>query len=438
MNTGNKIMSGLLASGGGVAAAFIGHAAHWAYWPVPLAVAAGVDLMVIAARSSPAPGRAFAESADEGYVPHTGPHREDAVRNVRLQSLTPDYDFLFSATVRWRPLDDARLRQNSVNANPGALAATAIIERARAVALNEYPEFHPEARNHLATALGHTEPDPTGLVEACAINVSLIVPPEDLDRVTQQTRLRKEAELWARRREFERERRSYFAEDVFKSTGSAVVWMLAQEGHSTQDIHRTVGMIGPLARLSAAANETEVSELYHDLAFPPSPAEEEPEESIGPFDPVFGNPAAGCGPAAEPSAAQPPLEPDEENAADRLADRVAEAIRDFAATAGSEQSTLFGRQMARVFDGIEHPDTAALIRDAFGISVRATAAATATGTTTRPGAAKEDPGSQNGFAWAVNQRTAPEPATSAEPENKAEANAIDGYDPWGEHANDVY
>ena len=449
MSTGNKILPALFAGAGGIIAAYFGHAAHWLYWPVPLAVAAGADLIIAVWPGPRTPSSAEA-SADDSYMPRlVGPHREDAVRGVRLQSLTPDYDFLFSATVRWRPIDAAHAQVSAANANPGALAATAIIERARAVVMNEYPEFHPEAQNRLATALGHTLPDPTGRVEACAINVLLTVPPEDLDRVTQFTRLRKEAELWALRRKFEQERRSYFTDDVFKNTGSAVVWMLAQEEHSTQDIHRTVGMIGPLARLSAAANETEVSELYRDLAFPPGPVEPEQEEPDPSFDPVVGD----AGPGYVYGTEAPGQDWATEAAEDSLAEHVASVIRDFVADNGSEHSTAFGKRMARAFEGVDLPDTAQRIRDTFGLG---DAARTGPSPTTpdapdapdapdtsdtsdrsRVGAADDrltwGPDSEPGLAGSAGNPEA-NPTTGAE----QDAGELEDFDPWNDRPGDTY
>jgi hypothetical protein len=356
MNTRGKLVLGLIATGVGLSAAFFGYAADWHYWPLPLTAAAGIDLITVLW-----PGRTAAMSADDAYVPHSiGPDREDPVRGIRLYSLNPDCDFLFSAIVRWRPITSAEVRREPTNANPGALAVAAIIERAREVALRESPELHTEAQNRLATALGQSLPDSSQRVEAWATSISLTVPAEDLERVRQLAELRKEAELWARQREFERQRRSYFAEDVFKSTGSAVVWMLAQKGHSEQDIHRTVEMIGPLARLSAAANETEVSDLYRDLVLPPGAAESESEE------PTYVYP--GTGMISESNGAEAYGEPQPSGPEiGSLAEHVAGVIQDFVEDAHTEQGTAFGKRMARVFDGLDLPETAQRIRADFGL-----------------------------------------------------------------------
>lgn len=49
---------------------------------------------------------------------------------------------------------------------------------------------------------------------------------------------------------------------MLKSAGSAVVWWLARHD---DDIEKTVDLIGPLAQLTAAANDEEVPELFRHL-----------------------------------------------------------------------------------------------------------------------------------------------------------------------------
>ncbi len=72
-------------------------------------------------------------------------------------------------------------------------------------------------------------------------------------------------DVWERERDHERRKRAYLGDDVLQSTGSAVVWWLAQHDN---DVEGAVRLIGALAELSAAANDAEVPELFRYLVPP--------------------------------------------------------------------------------------------------------------------------------------------------------------------------
>lgn len=74
------------------------------------------------------------------------------------------------------------------------------------------------------------------------------------------------------RRALERNKRRYLSDDVLKDPGSAVVWWLAR---NDEQVEGTVERIGLLARLSAAANNSEVAPPFRDLLYAPE-AEPEP------------------------------------------------------------------------------------------------------------------------------------------------------------------
>ncbi|MGW1837042.1 toll/interleukin-1 receptor domain-containing protein [Streptomyces sp. NPDC002067] len=83
--------------------------------------------------------------------------RESRVEGVRLESARPDYPFLFSATVRWRPI-----RRDTEPALPGLadLAVSTVVSRARHVVGEEAPEQHQAALLRLRGELGRRHPTP--------------------------------------------------------------------------------------------------------------------------------------------------------------------------------------------------------------------------------------------------------------------------------------
>ncbi|WP_437084234.1 hypothetical protein [Streptomyces sp. enrichment culture] len=109
-------------------------------------------------------------------------------------------------------------------------------------------------------------PDRNNRVMALATDVALTLAPADRERLRKLNDLRKDEELWECERQHERNKRRYLGDDVLKSAGSAVVWWLARHEN---EIEEAVHMIGPLARIAAAANNEEVPELFRHLLVPP-------------------------------------------------------------------------------------------------------------------------------------------------------------------------
>lgn len=182
-----------------------------------------------------------------------------------LSSAKPDYDLLFGCTMKWRPVD------HHVGAEQGdlrALAAEHLVGRAAALVAQESPANLAPAQHRLTVALGQAERDRSGRYLVWAEEVSLVVPEADAIRLRKLSDLRKEEELWEHERSFERSVRTYLGDDVLKNTGSAVVWWLAKH---TEQVSETAGLITTLARLSAAANNTEVDPLFSVVAPPPAP-----------------------------------------------------------------------------------------------------------------------------------------------------------------------
>ncbi|MEV5596365.1 hypothetical protein [Streptomyces sp. NPDC052496] len=243
---------------------------RWPIWAWPAAAAVLITGSGAAFRSdSRRPARRPASGAWEHPAHPDLPvppveRWERTVAGVALPSSVPDYDFLFSATVRWRPLIAA---VDAPRVNAGGLAVDAILVRARAITERQNPHHSTLAQHQLDGALGTMEPDVSGRVEAMAENVTLQLSDADRQRLTKLSTVRKDEDVWEHERNYERSKRAYLGTEVLKDTGSAVVWWMAK--HDDR-VEKTVDLIGPLAQLSSAANNQEVPELFRHLV--PRPA----------------------------------------------------------------------------------------------------------------------------------------------------------------------
>ncbi|MFI2612614.1 hypothetical protein [Kitasatospora sp. NPDC018619] len=246
-STGKASLVGLALAAGSVTAV-LGLSAGWPVWlwAVPSALALLLALLQALART-PKP---------EWQEP---PWEKTRVTGVALPSLVPDYDFLFSATVWWRPIRNAT---GLVHADPAGLAVETVLERARAVTECEIPGRMDLVQHRLNGVLGTQSQDRSGLVEAMGGRVELRLSEDDRQRLGKLSEVRKTEEVWEHERRYEQSKRAYLGDDVLKSPGSAMVWWLAR--HDEQ-IREAVDLIGPLAQLSAAANDAPVSELYTHL-----------------------------------------------------------------------------------------------------------------------------------------------------------------------------
>ncbi|MPY59203.1 hypothetical protein [Streptomyces spongiae] len=208
--------------------------------------------------------------------------RELHITRVPLPSKVPDYDFLFSARVRWCPVDPTAGDQLT---NPGALAVEAVLARARAITAAVEPFRSSLVQHELNGALGVMAPDREDHVQAMALDVVLTLSDADQERLDRLAAIRKDETVWEHQRRYEQNKREYLGSDVLTSTGSAVVWWLAK---NDDHVEKTVKDIGLLARLSSAANNTEVSEPFRHLvpeAFPPPPVPEQTPSTLRPEDP---------------------------------------------------------------------------------------------------------------------------------------------------------
>jgi hypothetical protein len=212
---------------------------------------------------APSPAQAPVPPPAPVPAPPEPARRHQTVPPVALPSAWPDYNFLFTATVCWEltPNNSAPL-----HANPAALAIDAVLNRARQIVLTQIPTEVTFVQYRLAVALGSVIREQSRQVEAWAVDVSLSLTPEDQARLRKLSEVRKDEVVWEHERNYERNKRAYLRDDVLKDTGSAVVWWMARaDKGSDKALEESVNLIGPLAQLSAAANNTEVPELYRHL-----------------------------------------------------------------------------------------------------------------------------------------------------------------------------
>ncbi|MFI6700382.1 hypothetical protein ACIBJC_15620 [Streptomyces sp. NPDC050509] len=274
----------------GLTPAAIGNLLHWSAWLwgfMSMVTASGSLLLVMAVLSR---GRASADPFEPGEpepptAPTEQPYQETRVVDAALPSAADGYDFLFSATVWWRPVADHADRPDV--ACP-ALAVSSVVSRALEVVRRVEPGRASFARYLLEGELGVPLPDRSGRVMSLAPDVTLALAPADRERLRKLNDLRKDEEIWEYERQHERNKRRYLGDDVLKSAGSAVVWWLARHEN---EIEKAVDMIGPLAQIAAAANDEEVPELFRHLLVPPMVARS--EATVG--GPLWNGPGQGGG-----------------------------------------------------------------------------------------------------------------------------------------------
>ncbi|MFD7546084.1 hypothetical protein [Streptomyces sp. NPDC059816] len=199
------------------------------------------------------------QPAPEPPISVEQPYEVVQVESVRLPSAVADYDFFFSASIWWRPREQ---RSHGEDAALSARAKASIIERAEAVTHAEQPGRWDSVRYRLEGVLGAVLPDASLAVVAMASHVTLTLTPADRERLDNLANLRKAQATWDRERQFERDRRHYFATEILHTPGSAVTWWLARHD---DEIEHAANLIGPLAQLSAASNDAEVPELFRHL-----------------------------------------------------------------------------------------------------------------------------------------------------------------------------
>ncbi|HEX4704960.1 MAG TPA: hypothetical protein VH352_22720 [Pseudonocardiaceae bacterium] len=275
MTTEDKVLLGVITGGAVGVPMLLGVTLNWSAWLwgalilvlllIPLRVYRSISIRRIEQHEIRQVALAKQQERaelDKAAAPAQPQFQRAAVVDVSLPSALDGYDFLFSATVYWRPVPNPN---SWPHANPAALAVDAIVARAQEVAVLEPPHRFAMAQVRLDSALGTIFCDRSGCVEAWATQVQLTLSDADLARLRAVLDVRKDAEVWQRERDLERDKRAYLGDDVLKTPGSAVVWWLARQENAI-DVQGTVDLIGAFAQLSAVANDTPVPEQYR----PPS------------------------------------------------------------------------------------------------------------------------------------------------------------------------
>ncbi|MBQ0865560.1 hypothetical protein [Streptomyces sp. RK75] len=270
MSSGHKTMSGFCTVLLGLVLVLVGLVLHWPVWAwAVVALLFTAAALVLSRLATPAVDPLSQEFTAEPDRPTDPPERrEQTVTDVVLPSAAEDYDFRFSATVRWWPQE---LPKDSPPFSPAGVAVSAVLERARAVTETWQPHRGSLAQHRLVGELAVMLPDPCGRVLAMAENVTLTLTEADAVRLRKLATVRKDEILWSHERRYERDRREYLGKDVLHDTGSAVVWWLAK---NDDQIRKTVDDLGVLAQLSAAANNRDVPERYAALVPRPTGAPE--------------------------------------------------------------------------------------------------------------------------------------------------------------------
>ncbi|MEU1332212.1 hypothetical protein [Streptomyces sp. NPDC005865] len=273
MQSGHKAMTGFVTVLLALVLVIVGLVTGWPLWAWPITAGALAAVTAVALsharRQRPLipPERLL-----EPELPIPPVERwERVVKDVSLPSLSDDYDFQFSATVRWVPQDAPA---NAPLVNAGGLAIDAVVDRARSITHQSPPNRSSLVQHRLNGELATMVADPSGRVLAMAENVRLVLSDADRERLEKLATVRKNEEVWEHERKYEQSKRAYLGEDVLKTPGSAVVWWLSK---NNDQIDKTVSDIGLLAELSSAANDQPVPDDFH--RFVPGLAQETGEQA---------------------------------------------------------------------------------------------------------------------------------------------------------------
>ncbi|MBP0459932.1 hypothetical protein [Streptomyces montanisoli] len=259
MTTGCKTTTIFLTVLCGLLLTILGLTQNWPTlaWPALAVLLVGIPVAVFriaAARRGTLPVDVEEQRTDPPIE-----RREVRVRQVSLPSKWADYDFVFSAMVRWCPLEPPG---NDPVLNPAGLAVEAVLERARLITEKREPGRPSLVQHELSGALSRMRPEATRHLQVMAEDITLVLREPDQERLEQLAVVRKDKAVWEHQRKYEQSKRQYLSEDVLKDTGSTVVWWLAK---NDDRVEKTVADLGLLAQLTSAANDTDVPERLRDL-----------------------------------------------------------------------------------------------------------------------------------------------------------------------------
>ncbi|WP_086842841.1 hypothetical protein [Amycolatopsis kentuckyensis] len=330
----------------------LGLAAGWPVWVTAVVAATVLVLTLLGLRSRHFHNEQAQLRADAAYrqqmaaqqvppppPPAPGPPPSRAVAPMSLPSSMDGIPFTFGCTVHWDPAD---LRLDQGHADPAAIATAAIVERAREISRSHHPDD--DAVVHvLAASLGRPAATPDRLLQAWATDVKTELGRHHRDHLDALATLRKQQQLQEQRIANQRMVRAYLGDEVLTDVGSTVVWWLAR---NEEGVRETVDLIGTLARLSAAANNAEVDELFRHLV---------PESVVPrPTDP---SPSFFTPP-------EPTLVVDGADEADPTTGRRAGSV-DLLPDPDDSRNGLFGHQLADLAERHGHSDLARDVRERY-------------------------------------------------------------------------
>ncbi|MER7396714.1 hypothetical protein ABT381_14455 [Streptomyces sp. NPDC000151] len=286
MTTGCKTTTVFLTVLSGLLLTILGLTQHWPVWAWPVVAVFLVGVPVAAFRIAAMRRGSVSVALVEDFTAPPVERREHRISRVALPSQWADYDFLFSATVRWYPLGAAA---DDPVLNPAGLAVETVLDRARAVTEQREPGRASLVQHELSGSLSWMRPEATGHLQVMAEDITLTLREQDQERLDRLAEVRKDKAVWEHQRKYEQSKREYLGEDVLKDTGSAVVWWLAKnEDH----VEKTVADLGLLARLTSAANDTDVPERLRDLLPQAHGEQPDPDHLEGPPAPFEREPSA--------------------------------------------------------------------------------------------------------------------------------------------------
>ncbi|MEV6011255.1 hypothetical protein AB0M29_31100 [Streptomyces sp. NPDC051976] len=314
MTTGRKTTTVFLTVLSGLLLTILGLTQRWPAWAWPPLAVLLVAIPALTFKAASRRRGSMPVSFEEQLTTAPVQRNEHCVRQVALPSQWADYDFVFSATVRWYLLSPSG---GDPVLNPAGLAVEAVLDRARAITEKREPSRASLVQHELSGALSIMLPDLTSHLQAMADNVTITLLQPDQERLDKLADVRKDKAVWEHQRKYEQSKRQYLGEDVLKDTGSAVVWWLAKHD---EHVEKAVTDLGLLAQLTSAANDSDIPErLQHLLAQPP-----------GQVDPL-------------PRVISPPTEPERQPA-----DHIADFFDSMGFTQGDVRRSFLAKQFADI------------------------------------------------------------------------------------------
>ncbi|CCH33971.1 hypothetical protein ABZ816_09115 [Actinosynnema sp. NPDC047251] len=252
----------VLAVGGVLAAILLAWVTGLGAWPGWVGVAFTIVVFVLVLASGwsawseqpPVVARDFTLAS-----PPAAPRPELSIDQVRVSSSDPDYRFLLSAVVCWRPRPNTG---RPLPADPADVAKREVIARTSQITSAGDPAEYDLVQHQVDSALAAPTPDRTGVIDVWAHSVTLALTEEDLQRQSQLATVRKDEQVWEHSRKYRRNVQRYLRDEVLGDPGSGVVWYLAKDPDRIKD---AVDVIGAFAQLSAAANNRVVDAAFEHL-----------------------------------------------------------------------------------------------------------------------------------------------------------------------------